>query len=373
MDEPLHILHIETGNHLYGGALQVLYLMEGLAKEGLRNTLVCARGSAIGPRSGRFASVFEIPMRGEMDPGFPFHLLRAIRESRPHLVHVHSRRGADLWGGLAAKLHCTKAVITRRVDNPEAPLLARAKYGIYDHIITISEEIRRVLLSEGIPESKLTCIPSAVDCRRYERKCDRQWFLSEFGLDPGAKAVGVIAQLIPRKGHRFVIEAAHEILRACPETEFLFFGQGPLRKNLEAFCLRNHLEEKIHFPGFRKDLERILPCLYMVVHPATREGLGVSLLQASAAGIPVVAFKAGGIPEIVKEGQNGYLTSSGDVNGIAQAAITLLKDPARTHRFGRTGRKLVRTLFSPEAMVKGNLAVYHQVIENRAEKGIQGE
>ncbi len=361
MYEPLHILHIETGRHLYGGALQVLFLMEGLAKKGFQNTLVCPKDSAIGPRSVPFAKVFEIPMRGEMDPGILFHLLRVIRKHSPHLVHVHSRRGADLWGGIAAKLSCTKAVITRRVDNPETPLIARAKYGFYDRIITISEEIRRVLLSEGVPETKLTCIPSAVDYRRYVGKCDRQWFLSEFGLGPEAKAVGVIAQLIPRKGHRFLIEAAHEILRACPETEFLFFGQGPLRKTLEAMCLRNQLEEKVHFPGFRKDLSKILPCLSLLVHPATREGLGVSLLQASAAGVPIVAFKAGGIPEIVLEGQNGYLVQVGDIDAMARAIILLLKDPHKARSLGMSGREMVMERFSVDAMVEGNSRIYGQI------------
>lgn len=359
----MHILHIETGRNLYGGALQVLYLMEGLARKGLRNTLACAKGSAIGSRSSPFARVFEIPMRGEMDPRILFHLLRVICKQSPHLVHVHSRRGADLWGGLAAKLTCTKAVITRRVDNPEAPLLARAKYGFYDRIITISEEIRRVLLSEGIPENTLTCIPSAVDYQRYQGKCDRRWFLSEFGLNLEAKAVGVIAQFIPRKGHRFLIEAAHEILRTCPETEFLFFGQGPLRKDLESFCLRNHLEEKIRFPGFRKDLDRILPCLYMVVHPATREGLGVSLLQASAAGVPIVASRAGGIPEIVIDGQNGYLIPATDVPGFSQTVISLLKDPIKAGKFGQAGREMARSRFSVEKMVEGNLDVYHRTLK----------
>jgi len=373
MDETLHIMHIETGSHLYGGALQVLYLMEGLAKKGFRNTLVCSKDSAIGPRSIPFGKVFEIPMRGEMDPRVLLRLLRIIRKHRPHMVHVHSRRGADLWGGLAAKLTRTKALITRRVDNPEPRFLAGMKYHLYDRVITISDEIRRVLLSEGIPDNKLTCVPSAVDYRRYGEKCERHWFSREFGLDPEAKAVGVIAQFIPRKGHRFVIEAAREILKACPETEFLFFGQGPMRKNLEALCFRNQLEGKIHFPGFRNDLDKILPCLYLVVHPATMEGLGVSLLQASAAGIPIVAFEAGGIPEIVKDGQNGYLTDPGDVEAIARAATTLLKDPAKAQRFGCAGREFVRKFFSPETMVKGNLAAYHRVLQNRVEKRTQGE
>jgi glycosyltransferase involved in cell wall biosynthesis len=361
MDETLHVLHIETGRNLYGGALQVLYLLQGLSRMGYRNSLVCANGSAIGLRSGAFSTVHQVPMQGDMDPRFLFYLLRIIRKEKPHLVHVHSRRGADLWGGLAAKMSGTKAVITRRVDNPERPFMARLKYSLYARIITISKGIRRVLLTEGIPEQKLVCIPSGIDPRPYQRPCEKDWFDEEFGLGSTMKAVGVIAQLIPRKGHRYLIEAAPKILKTCPEAQFLFFGQGPLKNDLEARCKKHGLAGKISFAGFRPDLARILPCLSVVVHPATMEGLGVALLQASAAGIPIVATKAGGIPEIVRNGENGYLLEPGDVNGIADAAISLLTDSGKAREFGQAGRERILSHFSIENMVKGNLAVYSQL------------
>jgi len=362
MRRMMHILHIETGRNLYGGALQVLYLMEGLAKAGCRNSLVCAEGGAIAAKSNPFSTVHQVSMQGDMDPRFLFSLLRIIRQERPHLVHVHSRRGADLWGGLAAKISGTKALITRRVDNPETPLVARLKYNPYARIITISEGIRRVLLAEGIPEQKLACVPSAIDPTPYRHPCETGWFQKEFGLHATVKAVGVIAQLIPRKGHRYLIEAAPKILKACPETRFLFFGQGPLRNELETLCKNKNLGEKISFSGFRPDLERILPCLSLVVHPATMEGLGVALLQASAAGIPIVATNTGGIPEIIQHAQNGYLLAPGDVNGIADAVVSLLTDPAKAERFGRAGRERVLSHFSVEGMVKGNLAAYKQIL-----------
>lgn len=362
MDETLHVLHIETGRNLYGGALQVLYLLQGLSKLGCRNSLVCADGSAIGLRSSSFSTVHQVPMQGDMDPRFLFSLLRVIRKERPHLVHVHSRRGADLWGGLAARMSGTRAVITRRVDNPETPFTARLKYGLYARIITISKEIGRVLLVGGIPEQKLVCVPSGIDPRPYQRPCEKDRFDKEFGLHSSMKAVGVIAQLIPRKGHRYLIQAAPKILKIYPEARFLFFGQGPLESDLKALCREYGLAGKISFAGFRADLERILPCLSVVVHPATMEGLGVSLLQASAAGIPIVATSAGGIPEIVRNGENGYLLEPGDVSGIADAVISLLTDPGKARKFGQAGRERILSQFSVENMVKGNLAVYDQLI-----------
>jgi Glycosyltransferase Family 4 len=156
----MHILHIETGRHLFGGALQVRYLMQGLAEAGIRNTLVCPAGSEISRCASPYGKTYETGMKGDLDPRFPLQLIRLIRAVKPDLVHVHSRRGADVWGGLAALLTCTRAVITRRVDNREAPLVARAKYGLYVKIIAISEAIRRVLISENISPARVVCIPS---------------------------------------------------------------------------------------------------------------------------------------------------------------------------------------------------------------------
>jgi glycosyltransferase involved in cell wall biosynthesis len=285
-----------------------------------------------------------------------------IAVGRPDLVHVHSRRGADLWGGLAAWSRGVPALITRRVDNPENPLAARLKYRLYGRIITISEAIRQVLLSEGVPAEKISCVPSAVDHRRYAKPCDRDWFLREFGLQPTDRTIGMIAQFIPRKGHRFLIEAAPEIIARCPEARFILFGKGPLQEDVRKMCDRNRIGDKMIFAGFRTDLERILPCLDLVAHPARMEGLGVSLLQAAAAGVPIVASRVGGIPEIVQDGVNGYLIDVGDRRAIMRRMIELLADPEKARRFGLAGRMIARSRFSIDAMVKGNLAVYREML-----------
>jgi len=364
-DHPLHILHIETGRHLYGGGLQVIWLLEGLSKLGYRNSLVCAHGSAISSKATSYATVHQIPIHGEMDPRLLLSLLRIIRKERPQLIHVHSRRGADVWGGLAAKFLRTAAVVTRRVDNPEPPLLARLKYGLFARVITISEAILRVLTAEGISQNKLVCVPSAVDPRPYQHPCEKEWFRKEFKLDAATRAIGVIAQLIPRKGHRDVIDAAPKILNAFPQARVLFFGQGPLRPHLQELSRRKGLADNIIFAGFRNDLERILPCLSAVVHPATMEGLGVSLLQAAAAGVPIIATNRGGIPEIVHHGENGYLLEPGDVNGITDAVVSLLKNQEKAAQFGRSGRNRVEARFSVASMVAGNISVYQQIPHQR--------
>ena len=358
----MHILHIETGRHLYGGALQVLFLLRGLAETGCRNSLACPSGSAIASVAGACSQLYAVPVRGDLDAVFMLRLRSIIAAGRPDLVHVHSRRGADLWGALAAWSRGVPALITRRVDNPENSLIARLKYRLYGRIITISEAIRQVLLSEGVPAEKITCVPSAVDHRRYATACDREWFLREFGLQPTDRTIGMIAQFIPRKGHRVLIEAAPGIVSRCPEARFIFFGKGPLQEDVRKMCDRNRISDKMIFAGFRTDLERILPCLDLVVHPARMEGLGVSLLQAAAAGVPMVASRVGGIPEIVQDNVNGYLIDVEDRHAIMRRIIELLADPEKARRFGSAGQMIVRSRFSIDAMVKGNLAVYREML-----------
>jgi glycosyltransferase involved in cell wall biosynthesis len=365
----MHILHIETGRHLYGGALQVLYLMEGLEGQGCKNTLACVRGSEIAGAASACAVIYELSMAGELDPCFVFRLLRIIRRERPDIVHVHSRRGADLWAALAAHATKTKAVLTRRVDNPEPSWVARVKYRPYDRVITISNGIRRVLMSEGVPAKKIVCVPSAVDGQPYEHECAKEWFCREFGLDPGNKMIGVIAQFIPRKGHQYLIEAAPGILSQHPDTRFLFFGRGPLQGKLQQLCKKYNIANQVYFVGFRNDLERILSCLDLVVHPATMEGLGISLLQAAAAGVPIVASSVGGIPEIVHDGVNGVLVPPDDIPALTSAVIRLLGDIEKASVMGRTGRQLIRTEFPIEKMVEGNLRVYRQVLTPRWRQG----
>lgn len=349
--------------HLYGGALQVFYLLGGLTQMPVRNVLVCPEGSAIATKvAGVVDKVYEIPMSGDLDIGLIPRLRRIIAAERADLVHLHSRRGADVLGGIAARLEKTCCVLSRRVDNPESKFVAALKYRLYDRVITISEGIRRVLLSEGVPADKVVCVHSAVDTSRFDRVAERDWFAREFDLPADARVLGMIAQLIPRKGHRYLFAALPEVLAAHADVQVLLFGQGPLHDDLRQQIAQRRLQGRVHLVGFRDDLERILPCLYGVVHPADMEGLGVSLLQAAAAGVPLIGTDAGGIPEIVKDNQNGILVPPGDVPALRAALLQLLDDDVQARLWGDTGRQIVRDEFSIEAMVAGNYRVYRAVL-----------
>jgi len=358
----MKVLHVESGRHLYGGGKQVLYLMEGLAERGVSNLLACPTGSHIAEQARRFGEVIEMPMKGDLDLGLAGRLKRVLRVHRADLLHVHSRRGADVWGGIAARLAGTPAVISRRVDNPEARLVVKLKYGLYDHVITISEGIREVLLAEGMPPDRVSCVRSAVDPAPYLHDCNKAAFRRGLGLPDNTLVVGIVAQLIERKGHRHLLAALPAVLERHPDMHVLIYGRGPLEAPLREAIDAQGLTDHVRLMGFVDDLPSQLGCLDLLAHPADMEGLGVSLLQASAAQVPIIACRAGGMPEAVRDGLNGLLIDVGDVGALADAMIRLLDDAALRERMGAAGRRLVLDEFSTDVMCDGNLAIYNKVL-----------
>ncbi|PQJ96706.1 glycosyltransferase [Chromatium okenii] len=357
----MKILHVEAGRHLYGGALQVLYLLRGLAARGHHNLLVCPRGSALAEAAAPVAEVHPLALHGDADVLMIGRLWRLIRATQPELVHLHSRRGADVFGGVVARLAGVPVIHTRRVDNPEPRWRVALKYRLHDRVIAISEGIANVLIAEGLPAEKLRMVRSAVDWQQDAPACNRNAIRAQLGVPNDALLLGVIAQLIPRKGHRFLLAALPELLAAHPNLQVKFFGQGALAQELQRQIDAAGLRECVQLAGFRADLAEILTALDVVVHPALMEGLGVSLLQAASAGVPIIASRVGGIPEAVRDGENGVLVPPGDVGALRDAIHALLADSAQRQRFGANGQALMAREFSIDAMVEGNVAVYQEL------------
>lgn len=362
MKTGMKVLHVESGRHLYGGARQVVHIMEGLSSRGVRNLLACPAGAHIAEPARAHGQVFEIPMKGDLDAGLSLRLRRLIKEQAPDIVHVHSRRGADVWGGVAANLARVPAVVSRRVDNPEPRWLAGAKYALYDHVIAISDGIRKVLLDTGLAAGQVSCVRSAVDPTPYLVDYDKASFRAKLGFAPDTPVIGMVAQLIRRKGHRHLLQALGSVLRHHPATQVLIYGRGPLEAELGQSIRDRGLAANVRLMGFVDNLPAVLGCLDLLVHPADMEGLGVSLLQTAAARVPIVACRAGGVPEAVRDGFNGLLVAPGDVEALAGAIERLIGDACLRERLGRNGRNLMLREFSVDAMCDGNLAVYRKLL-----------
>jgi glycosyltransferase involved in cell wall biosynthesis len=172
----------------------------------------------------------------------------------------------------------------------------------------------------------------------------------------------MVAQLIQRKGHAVLFDALEQVAPRHPRLRVLIFGQGPLEAELKRDAAARGLSGCVQFAGFRSDLARILPCLDVLVHPAWMEGLGVSLLEAAACAAPIVASRAGGMPEIVHDGVNGFLIEPGDSRRLAECIDLLLSDPQLAGRMGQAGLDLVYRKFAIAGMVAGNHAHYAAVL-----------
>ncbi len=361
----MRILHVETGQHLYGGAKQVSFLIGGLARRGVENILCCPRGAEIGREVASLGQkVVFTDSAGDLDFTFYRQLKKQIKAVQPDLVHLHSRRGADVLGALAARRSKVPSILSRRVDNPEPKFIADIKYRLYEHVITISNKIREVLVSEGVPPHKITCVLSAVNATKYQHSKPRSDFLDQFQIPESTIAIGVVAQLIHRKGHRHLFSCLPSIVKNHPNIKVLVFGKGPAEAELKKTVSDLRLGEYVSFVGFYDDMENWLGNLDLVVHPADMEGLGVALLQSSAAGVPIVAAEAGGIPEVVRDKQNGLLFPPGNPERLAECIVELIENPELRKNYGAQGKKIVETHFSVDAMVEGNLNVYKKVLKH---------
>jgi glycosyltransferase involved in cell wall biosynthesis len=362
----LKVIHIELGRYLYGGGRQVAYLLDGLSAYPGQHVLVCRAGSEIaGAVRNPAVRVRALPFRGDIDLAWTGRLRRVIREEQPDLLHVHSRIGGTLTT-LAGKLENIPMVHSRRIDNPPRWIDLRLRFPLFKRIVTISEGIRQVMLRAGVPASQMVCVPSAVDTERYRPGGDPGGFRQSLGLSADCVVVGVIAQMIPRKGHEVLFDALPSVLERHPGIRVLLFGKGPLEPELRRAVAARGLEGPVVFAGYRTDMPQVIPCLNLVAHPAWMEGLGVSLLETAACGVPIVAARAGGMPEIVHDGVNGRLIEPGDSRALAGHLLELLDHPERRRAFGEAGRRLALERFSVARMVAGNYGVYQELAGNGA-------
>ncbi len=359
----MRIAHLESGRHLYGGAQQVLALMAALGEQGHDGVLLGAEGTEVwqaAAERGLEATPFAVA--GDHDASVLWRLGSALRGYGADVLHVHSRRGADSFGGYAARLAGVPAVLSRRVDNPLGRWQARLTFAPYRRVIAISDAIAAVVLGAGLPAERLTVIRDAVATDSLVLSPDDAWFRQEFALPDDAPVIGVVAQLIERKGHADLLDALPLVLGEHPELRVLLFGRGPLEQTLRMKAQGHGLEAVVRFCGFRNDLQRILPCLDLLVHPARREGMGVAVLEAASAALPVVACRSGGLAEIVVSGETGLLVEPGEPLALADSIRVLLDNPERARAMGVRARRRIEEHFSLKAQAAAHVSLYEALL-----------
>lgn len=364
---PLRIIHVDSGLHWRGSQHQIIYSMEGQADRGHDTMLACPPGVPLAKRAAELRfPVVEVPMWGEFDLVAIVKLASAFRRLEPQVVHLQSSQ-AHVLGGAAARIAKVPAVIlSRRLDNPIRGRLSRWKYRhLYDWVISVSDGVKDMLVDAGIRPDLISTIHSSVPDSLWQYDGDGDRIRDEFRLDSSNRIITTMAHIERRKGIDTLIDAMPMIIQQVPQARVLVVGSGSYRPMIQQRVAAMRLGDNILLPGARTDVPDILAASDVVVCPSYLEGCSNSLLEAMAAGKPVIGTKVGGTPEIIEHWVNGLLVPPKDPEALAWATVRVITDQSLAADFGKAGRRIVRENFSVDRMVDETLQIYSRVLNER--------
>jgi glycosyltransferase involved in cell wall biosynthesis len=305
-------------------------------------------------------------------------IFQFLRKSKPDIVHTHTSK-AGMLGRLAAWMARVPIIIhtphghvfyghfgksLSRIFLQMEKLLGRITH---HHIALTQEECNDYLRLKVSQASKTTVIHSGVDLQRFSKGAkQRTRKREELGISPDSLVIGYVGWLIPIKGATHLVSAMARVAEKYPKSLLILVGKGDdkgeeeikLKKQVE----RAGLADKIRFLGWRSDVDEIMGCFDIFVLPSLNEGMGRVLVEAMAAGLPIVASRVGGIPDLVKDGQNGLLAPPADAIALGNGIAALLEDKKIRKRMGQVGKKMCRQ-YSTEAMVTPIDNLYRELLE----------
>jgi glycosyltransferase involved in cell wall biosynthesis len=300
-------------------------------------------------------------------------LVRLIFEEKPDIVHTHSSKSGIL-GRLAAKMTGVPHII----HTPHGHVFYGHFGAFASRIFMWVEKIfsvftdRIVALTDGekndyinlsvCPPEKLLKIHSGVDVKKFmQANGNRVEKRRSLGLDQNEAVIGFVGWLLPIKGPDYLLKAMDDVWHEHQEASLVLVGKGDMDVDLRAEARKKNANGKVKFLGWREDIDEIMPLFDMLVLPSLNEGMGRVLVEAMAAGKPVVASRVGGIPDLVRDGETGYLVPPADEEALANGIKKLLDDPANAKQMGLRGQEHCRQ-FSLEAMIAKLDALYSELI-----------
>jgi glycosyltransferase involved in cell wall biosynthesis len=295
------------------------------------------------------------------------HLYSMLKSGQYELVHAHGFKAAML-ARLPARLTGLPCLVTVHGD------LAYGNQGALGRFYRRSERIfscwtcgyitvsqwlaEHLRTSFGVPAGRITVIPNGIDAHEERANGAPLPFADDVIL------VGTVARLAPQKGVAYFLQAAKQIVSCLPDIRFVVVGDGPLRSELEDLCRKLDIEGYVAFTGYRYDVPALLRRFCVFVLPSLSEGQGITVLEAMAAGCPVVASDIGGLRELVKHGKTGLLVEAGNVNELSDAVTRLLQDSLLRQELAERGKANVLQYQMGE-MIQQTKNVYHRILEGR--------
>lgn len=260
---------------------------------------------------------------------------------------------------------------------PRYRLLERASMLSLNGAIAVSHATRAAWIARcRLPErfqSRVAVVHNGIDLssiRRHRRMDDAR---AAFGCPAGVPIIGSVGRFDLAKGYEYLIRAMPQMMRAHPDLLLAIAGDGPLREELHALAIHLDVDRSVLFLGRIADVTGFLECLDVYTQPSLCEALPFAVEEASAVGLPVVATSVGGLPELIRDGETGYLISPRDSNGLARAALRLLEHPELREWFGKRGRARMERLCTRENMVRKTTAVYEAMLRPAREEAVVPE
>jgi len=300
-------------------------------------------------------------------------LYKLMRKEQPDIVHTHSSK-AGLLGRWAAWITGVPFI----VHTPHGHVFFGHFGPVLSRIFLLAEKITALItncmiaLTEGekndyvefsiIQPASINIIHSGVDIGRYKNtQVNIEKKKVSLGLKPNNLVVGTVGWLLPIKGPMILLKALSRIWQDRSDVELVYVGKGDLEWDLKQQAIKMGVSEQVKFLGWRDDVHEIIPVFDLFVLPSLNEGMGRVLVEAMAAGKPVVGSNVGGIPDLIKNGQNGFLFESGDISGLSAVIEKLLLDKNMRHVMGKRGQSIAQD-FSEAKMVEKIDALYASLL-----------
>ena len=363
---PLRVLQLLQGLAIGGIERMVLDLVFDLPRDEYE-TAFCTfdrEGPLARQVRDRSMAIHFRPRRGAIDPRFVWWLAGLLRRERIDIVHAHNAT-AFFYGAAATSLVArTRFVYTEHDRAFPTPLRERGLHALLarrtDAVVTVSDTLRDNLVRyECFPPSRVHVVKNGVRLSSPQRSREAMRHDLALGARPVA---GIVARMAPVKNHALLLRAWKQVVARVPDAVLLVVGNGSTEPACRALADELQLGDAVRFLGFRLDIADLLQAMDVFVLSSRSEGLSLTLLEAEAAGLPIVATHVGGNPEVVRDGESGLLVASDNAEAMAAALAQLLQNPALRRRFGARGRELYRDGFTLESMVSGYTRLYRAVV-----------
>lgn len=363
---PLRLLVAVDSLEVGGAERHVVDLVLALHREGHAVTVACSV-------SGSLAEALEaarIPVRPllgkivkrRVSLRYALELRKILGRESFDLLHAHVYSSAAA-SALATAGTGVPLVVTEHTEalwqGMSGRLFSSWMYRRVSRVIAVSSAIRRRLIErDHVPPARINVVPNSVPPAR-DADGDTLSLPAEFGDGP---LIGMIARLQPEKGVTSFLKAAAHVAKELPAARFVVVGDGPLWKEMLGLAEVLGVRERVLFLGFRPDAQALIELMDVVAVPSVSEGTPLVVLEAMAAGTPVVASRVGGIPDQICHGREGILVPPGDPRALADALLVLLRSPELARSVGEAGRLRAGTEFSHERMVRRVEGIYRTAL-----------